>query len=93
MFAGFDDRAAIYILNAAKASPHCQRRGNLTGRAQTSRSAQCECEKGSDRPPTDMEAGREGPVSGEGGNRPRVYITDPKKNCLAGFATIERILR
>jgi len=33
--------------------------------------------------------GREGPVSGEGGNRPRVYITDPKKNCLAGFATIE----
>jgi len=33
------------------------------------------------------------PVSGEGGNRPRVYITDPKKNCLAGFATIERILR
>jgi hypothetical protein len=40
-----------------------------------------------------MEAGREGPVSGEEGNRTRVYITDPKKNCLVGFATIERILR
>src|SRR5215475_5587183 len=37
--------------------------------------------------------GREGPVSREGGNRPRVYIADPKKNCLVGFATIERILR
>jgi hypothetical protein len=27
------------------------------------------------------------------GNRPRVYITDPKKSCLASFAMIERILR
>src|SRR5262249_47201501 len=35
-----------------------------TDRKQTSRAAQCECEKGSDRPPTDMKAGREGPVSG-----------------------------
>jgi hypothetical protein len=32
----------------------------------TSRAGQCEWEKGSDRPPTDMEADREGPVSGEG---------------------------
>src|SRR5262249_40577344 len=32
--------------------------------------------------------------SGEGGgNRTRGYITYPKKNCLAGFATIERALR
>jgi len=30
---------------------------------------------------------------GEGGNRTRGYITYPKKNCLAGFATIERVLR
>ena len=42
----------------------------------------------------DMEAGREGPVSGRGrGNRTRAYITYPKKNCLADFVTIERILR
>jgi hypothetical protein len=33
--------------------------------------------------------GREGPVSGG----TRGYITYPKKNCLAGFATIERVLR
>jgi hypothetical protein len=26
---------------------------------------------------------------GGGGNRTPVYITDPKKNCLAGFAAIE----
>jgi hypothetical protein len=28
-----------------------------------------------------------------GGNRTRAYITYPKKNCLAHFVTIERILR
>ena len=34
------------------------------------------------------------PGLGEGGgNRTRGYITYPKKNCLAGFATIERALR
>jgi hypothetical protein len=43
---------------------------------------------------SDMEAGREGAVSGRGGaNRTRAYITYPKKFCLADFVTIERILR
>ena len=41
-----------------------ERRGDLTDRKQTSRAVQCEREQGSDRPPTDTEAGREGPVSG-----------------------------
>jgi hypothetical protein len=40
------------------------RRGDLTDRKQISRAVQCEREQGSDRPPTDTEAGREGPVSG-----------------------------
>src|SRR5262249_60736254 len=44
----------------------CHRRTPLLRASleQTSRAAQCEREKGSDRPPTDMKAGREGPVSG-----------------------------
>src|SRR5438067_4954643 len=37
---------------------------DVRDRKQTSRADQCECEKGSDRPPTDMKAGREDPVSG-----------------------------
>jgi hypothetical protein len=36
---------------------------------------------------------RPGFGGGGGGNRTRIYITDSKKNSLAGFAAIERILR
>src|SRR4029450_8245197 len=50
--------------------------------------------KGARPPATGQEAGSRRPGFGEGGgNRTRGYITYPKKNCLAGFATIERALR
>jgi hypothetical protein len=92
MFAGFDDACCDL-------DPHRRNGLHLTDndmwRSHGSKAnfsiAQCERKK-SDQPPKAWRPVAKARFRG-GGNRTRVYITDPKKNCLAGFATIERILR
>jgi hypothetical protein len=81
--------AAIWILTVAMGftSPTWRSHGSKANFS----IAQCN-EKRSDQPPTAWRPVAKARFRG-GGNRTRVYITDPKKNCLAGFATIERILR
>jgi len=92
MFPGFDDACRDWILTVAMGftSPTTTC-GDLTDRAQLLEPLSVN-EKRSDQPPTAWRPVAKARFRG-GGNRTRVYITDPKKNCLAGFATIERILR